>query len=187
LLVDSMSAFGALEIDARKVQYDALAASSNKCLEGVPGLGFVVCRKSALASARATPRRWCSICYDPGRGLRQDRPIPLHAADPCHRGARQGDRGACGRGRRGGRGRRYRENAKVLIDGMRAMGFRTLLGREAPGADHRHLSTCRAIRRFVFQRSMTGLKERGYVIYPGKLTVRTPSAWAASAGSIRRT
>src|SRR5205823_295866 len=46
LLVDSMSAFGALEIDARKIAYDAMAASSNKCLEGVPGLGFVVCRKS---------------------------------------------------------------------------------------------------------------------------------------------
>src|SRR4030095_1719804 len=49
LLVDSMSAFGAIDIDARTVPYDALAASSNKCLEGVPGLGFVVCRKSALA------------------------------------------------------------------------------------------------------------------------------------------
>ncbi|HLM11719.1 MAG TPA: aminotransferase class V-fold PLP-dependent enzyme, partial [Reyranella sp.] len=49
LLVDSMSAFGAVEIDAGKIRYDALAASSNKCLEGVPGLGFVVCRNEALA------------------------------------------------------------------------------------------------------------------------------------------
>ena len=48
LLVDAMSAFGALPLDAREVQYDALAASSNKCLEGVPGMGFVICRKTAL-------------------------------------------------------------------------------------------------------------------------------------------
>src|SRR5882724_6418807 len=53
LLVDSMSAFGALEIDARQIRYDALAASSNKCLEGVPGLGFVVCRNEALAECKS--------------------------------------------------------------------------------------------------------------------------------------
>jgi len=48
LLIDSMSAFGALPVDARSVTFDALAASSNKCIEGVPGLGFVLSRISAL-------------------------------------------------------------------------------------------------------------------------------------------
>lgn len=47
-LVDSMSAFGALPIDVRAMHIDALAASSNKCIEGVPGLGFVICRIEAL-------------------------------------------------------------------------------------------------------------------------------------------
>src|SRR5439155_1519607 len=47
-LVDAMSAFGALPLDAREIAFDVLAASSNKCLEGVPGLGFVICRKEAL-------------------------------------------------------------------------------------------------------------------------------------------
>jgi 2-aminoethylphosphonate-pyruvate transaminase len=48
LLIDSMSGFGALPIDARELSFDALAASSNKCLEGVPGMGFVIARRSAL-------------------------------------------------------------------------------------------------------------------------------------------
>src|SRR5215471_5760384 len=48
LLIDSMSAFGAIAVDAREIPFDALAASSNKCLEGVPGMGFVICRKQAL-------------------------------------------------------------------------------------------------------------------------------------------
>ena len=52
LLVDSMSAFGAIAIDARKVKFEALAASSNKCLEGVPGLGFVICEKGAIERAK---------------------------------------------------------------------------------------------------------------------------------------
>ena len=69
-----------------------------------------------------------------------------------------------------GRGARYRANAKVLIDGMRALGFRTLLGErlQAPIIVTFHMPTDP---KFVFQRFYDGLKERGYVIYPGKLTV----------------
>ena len=52
LLIDSMSAFGALAVDAKSVTFDALAASSNKCIEGVPGLGFVLCRIPALEKTK---------------------------------------------------------------------------------------------------------------------------------------
>ncbi|MGH6913050.1 MAG: 2-aminoethylphosphonate--pyruvate transaminase, partial [Geminicoccales bacterium] len=51
LLIDAMSAFGALPLDAREVRFDALAASANKCLEGVPGVGFAIVRKDALEAA----------------------------------------------------------------------------------------------------------------------------------------
>ena len=69
-----------------------------------------------------------------------------------------------------GRGKRYRDNAKVLIDGMRAMGFQTLLPNDlqAPIIVTFHMPTDP---KFVFQRFYDGLKDRGYVIYPGKLTV----------------
>src|SRR5258708_704323 len=50
LLVDSMSGFGALPVDARKIAFDPLAASPNKCLEGVPGMAFVIPRPEALES-----------------------------------------------------------------------------------------------------------------------------------------
>src|SRR5262249_13014283 len=52
LLVDAMSAFGALPLHAGRVPYDALVASSNKCLEGVPGVGFAIIRQSALQASR---------------------------------------------------------------------------------------------------------------------------------------
>jgi 2-aminoethylphosphonate-pyruvate transaminase len=52
LLIDAMSAFGAIALDSRRVTFDAVAASSNKCIEGVPGLGFVLCRKSVLEKAQ---------------------------------------------------------------------------------------------------------------------------------------
>ena len=57
LLVDAMSAFGALPLDSRDVYFDAVAASSNKCIQGVPGLGFVIARKSALAETKGNATR----------------------------------------------------------------------------------------------------------------------------------
>src|SRR5262249_61413655 len=52
LLIDSMSAFGALPLEASSVPFDAVAASSNKCIEGVPGVGFVICRRAALEASK---------------------------------------------------------------------------------------------------------------------------------------
>ena len=67
-LIDSMSAFGALPLRAADIAFDAVAASSNKCIEGVPGLGFVLARKSgARTRPRATRPRWCSTCTTSGR------------------------------------------------------------------------------------------------------------------------
>ena len=170
LLVDSMSAFGALEIDARKVQYDALAASSNKCLEGVPGLGFVVCRKTALAECKGNATTLVLDLFDQAEGFAKTGQYrftpPIHVIVALGKAIEE----HAAEGGVAGRGKRYRDNAKVLIDGMRAMGFRTLLGEtlQAPIIVTFHMPSDP---KFVFQRFYDGLKDRGYVIYPGKLTV----------------
>jgi 2-aminoethylphosphonate-pyruvate transaminase len=170
LLVDSMSAFGALEIDARGVRYDALAASSNKCLEGIPGLGFVVCRKPALAECKGNATTLVLDLYDQAEGFARTGQYrftpPIHVIVALGKAIEE----HAAEGGVAGRGRRYRDNARVLIDGMRAMGFRTLLGEklQAPIIVTFHMPSDP---RFVFQTFYDGLKERGYVIYPGKLTV----------------
>lgn len=170
LLVDSMSAFGALEIDARQVPYDALAASSNKCLEGVPGLGFVVCRKEALAECKGNATTLVLDLFDQAEGFAKTGQYrftpPIHVIVALGKAIEE----HAAEGGVAGRGKRYRDNAKVLIDGMRAMGFRTLLGDrlQAPIIITFHMPTDP---KFVFQRFYDGLKDRGYVIYPGKLTV----------------
>jgi 2-aminoethylphosphonate-pyruvate transaminase len=170
LLVDSMSAFGAVEIDARAVQYDALAASSNKCLEGVPGLGFVVCRKDALAQCKGNATTLVLDLHDQAEGFAKTGQYrftpPIHVIVALGKAIEE----HAAEGGVAGRGGRYRSNAKILIDGMRAMGFRTLLpdALQAPIIITFHMPTDP---RFVFQRFYDGLKDRGYVIYPGKLTV----------------
>jgi 2-aminoethylphosphonate-pyruvate transaminase len=170
LLVDSMSAFGALPIDARQVRYDALAASSNKCLEGVPGLGFVICRRDALAECKGNATTLVLDLFDQAEvfartGQYRFTP-PIHVIVALGKAIEE----HAAEGGVPGRGGRYRENAKVLIDGMRAMGFQTLLPDrlQAPIIVTFHMPT---EPRFVFQRFYDGLKDRGYVIYPGKLTV----------------
>jgi 2-aminoethylphosphonate-pyruvate transaminase len=170
LLVDSMSAFGALEIDAREIRYDALAASSNKCLEGVPGLGFVVCRNAALAECKGNATTLVLDLFDQAEAFARTGQYrftpPIHVIVALGKAIDE----HAAEGGVAGRGKRYRENGKVLIDGMRAMGFRTLLPErlQAPIIVTFHMPTDP---KFVFQRFYDGLKDRGYVIYPGKLTV----------------
>ncbi|MDI1283642.1 MAG: 2-aminoethylphosphonate--pyruvate transaminase [Reyranella sp.] len=170
LLVDSMSAFGALEIDARKITYDALAASSNKCLEGVPGLGFVVCRNTALAECKGNSTTLVLDLFDQAEAFARTGQYrftpPIHVIVALGKAIEE----HAAEGGVAGRGKRYRDNAKVLIDGMRAMGFQTLLPNDlqAPIIVTFHMPTDP---KFVFQRFYDGLKDRGYVIYPGKLTV----------------
>ena len=170
LLVDSMSAFGALEIDARKIRYDALAASSNKCLEGVPGLGFVICRNAALAECKGNATTLVLDLFDQAEAFARTGQYrftpPIHVIVALGKAIEE----HAAEGGVAGRGKRYRDNAKVLIDGMRAMGFRTLLPDrlQAPIIVTFHMPNDP---RFVFQRFYDALKDRGYVIYPGKLTV----------------
>ena len=170
LLIDAMSAFGALELDARLAPFDAVAASANKCLEGVPGLGFVVCRREALAKAEGNATTLSLDLLDQRRNLEKTGQYrftpPIHVIVAFHQALQE----FWAEGGVAGRGGRYAENARILIGGMRSLGFETLLpdALQAP-----IIATFRTPSHpnFVFQRFYDSLKDRGYVIYPGKLTV----------------
>jgi 2-aminoethylphosphonate-pyruvate transaminase len=170
LLVDAMSAFGALPLDAQQVQFDAVAASSNKCIEGVPGLGFVICRKSALEATRGNATTLVLDLHDQWANFVKTGQYrftpPIHVIVAFHQALDEFD----AEGGVAGRGGRYAENCKVLIEGMRALGFEPLLADklQAPIIVTFRMPTDK---NFVFQTFYDRLKDRGYVIYPGKLTV----------------
>jgi 2-aminoethylphosphonate-pyruvate transaminase len=169
-LIDSMSAFGALPLDAEKAHADAIAASSNKCIEGVPGLGFVVARKSVLPNLKGNATTLTLDVHDQWANFEKTGQYrftpPIHVIVAFHQALTEFQ----AEGGQKGRGGRYSENGKVLIDGMRALGFRTLLPDhlQAPIIVTFHMPNDP---NFVFQTFYDSLKERGYVIYPGKLTV----------------
>ncbi|WP_087671291.1 2-aminoethylphosphonate--pyruvate transaminase, partial [Caballeronia humi] len=169
-LIDSMSAFGAIPLDARAVHADAITASSNKCIEGVPGLGFVICRRAALEASQGNATTLVLDLHDQWSNFEKTGQYrftpPTHVIVALHQALEEFD----AEGGVEGRGGRYRNNCRVLIEGMTALGFKPLLeaGLQAPIIVTFHMLDDE---RFDFQRFYDGLKERGFVIYPGKLTV----------------
>ena len=170
LLVDAMSAFGALPLDAKRVTFDAVAASSNKCLEGVPGLGFVIARTAALEKTKGNATTLVLDLHDQWANFVKTGQYrftpPIHVIVAFHQALDEFD----AEGGVAGRGGRYAENCRILIDGMRALGFEPLLpdNLQAPIIVTFRMPTDK---NFVFQTFYDRLKDRGYVIYPGKLTV----------------
>ncbi len=170
LLVDSMSAFGALEIDVAGLPCDALAASSNKCIEGAPGMGFVICHTDALVETKGNAHSLSLDLEDQWNAMEKNAQWrftpPTHVVAAFHQAlAEHADEGGIA-----GRGRRYRRNCEVLVSGMRALGFKPLLpdALQAPIIVTFHMP---ADPGFDFQIFYDRLAEKGYVIYPGKLTV----------------
>ncbi|PSC03624.1 2-aminoethylphosphonate--pyruvate transaminase [Alsobacter soli] len=169
-LVDSMSAFGALPLDVRRAHVAAVAASSNKCIEGVPGLGFVVARKADLAATEGNATTLVLDLHDQWRNFEKTGQYrftpPIHVIVSFHQALTE----FWAEGGQPGRGGRYAANCRTLVEGMRALGFETLLpdDLQAPIIVTFHMPTDR---RFVFQSFYDKLKDRGFVIYPGKLTV----------------
>jgi 2-aminoethylphosphonate-pyruvate transaminase len=170
LLLDAMSAFGALPLDAREVRFEALAASANKCLEGVPGVAFALVEREALTQAQGRAAVLSLDLHDQWAAMEQNGQWrftpPTHVLAALDRALVEHEQ----EGGIAGRGARYRENCRILIDGMRALGFEPLLPAELQAPI---IVTFKMPRdpRFAFDAFYDRLRERGYVIYPGKLTV----------------
>ncbi|MDZ4392869.1 2-aminoethylphosphonate--pyruvate transaminase [Cypionkella sp.] len=170
LLIDSMSAFGAVDLDVNRIRYEAMVSSANKCIEGVPGFGFVIARKSALEAAKGNAHslsldvhaQWAAMVKT---GQWRFTP-PTHVVAAFLEALRL----HAVEGGVEGRGARYARNRDVMVDGMRDLGFETLL------AD-RWLSPIivtffnPAHEKFVFSTFYSLMKDKGFIIYPGKLTV----------------
>ncbi|MDM8165199.1 2-aminoethylphosphonate--pyruvate transaminase [Roseovarius sp.] len=170
LLIDSMSAFGAIDLPPETVPCDALVSSANKCIEGVPGFGFVLARRDALDAAKGNA---ASLSLDlHAQWAHMEKTGQWRFTPPTHAVAAflEALRAHEAEGGVAGRGARYARNRDVMVAGMRDLGFETLL-------EARWLSPiivtffCPADPRFVFDRFYDLMKRKGFIIYPGKLTV----------------
>jgi len=170
LLIDAMSAFGAIPLSVKDIEFDAVVASSNKCLEGSPGMGFCLARKSALEATRGNSPSLCMDLFEQWNAMENNGQWrftpPTHTILALSQALDEFEE----EGGVEGRGGRYRENCRILIEGMREQGFKTLLPDElqAPIIVTFHMPDNPG---FDFNRFYNRLSEQGFVIYPGKLTV----------------
>ncbi|WP_424832296.1 2-aminoethylphosphonate--pyruvate transaminase [Ruegeria sp.] len=169
LLIDSMSAFGALPVEPARTPFQALVSSANKCIEGVPGFGFVLAEKSALAGAEGNSH---SLSLDVhAQWAAMERTGQWRFTPPTHVVAAflEALRAHEAEGGVAGRGARYVKNRDVLVAGMRRLGFETLLQDDWLSPI---ITTffCPADPNFRFATFYELMKERGFILYPGKLT-----------------
>ena len=169
LLVDAMSSFGAIEIDVSKCRIDAVVAASGKCIEGPPGMGFVIARQAALEASQGNSHSLAMDLHDQWTYMRKTTqwrftpPTHVVAAFRCALDQFRAEGGVAARGAR------YRKNCDTLVEGMSALGFRPFLPRalQAPIIVTFHAPADPA---YDFKAFYDRVRARGYILYPGKLT-----------------
>jgi 2-aminoethylphosphonate-pyruvate transaminase len=169
LIVDAMSSFAALPIDVRSVPFDALVAASGKCLEGVPGMGFVLLRKAVLARCAGNAHSLAMDLYD--QYTYMEKTTQWRYTPPTHVVAalRAAVDQYLAQGGQPARLARYRANYETLVAGMGALGFQPFLkpSVQAPIIVTFHAPADAA---YDFKRVYAEVRSRGYILYPGKLT-----------------
>jgi 2-aminoethylphosphonate-pyruvate transaminase len=171
LIVDAMSSFGALEIDARTTPFDAVVAASGKCLEGPPGMGFVIVRRAVLERCEGNCHSLAMDLYD--QWVYMQNTTQWRYTPPTHVVAAF-DSAITQYLEEGGlaaRGARYAHNCRTLLEGMAKLGLKSFLpvAIQAP-----IIVTFYApdTPRYSFKSFYDAVKAHGYVLYPGKLTTQ---------------
>ncbi len=169
LIVDAMSSFGAIDIDVSKYPVDAVIAASGKCIEGVPGMGFVIARREALEKSQGNSHSLAMDLHDQWTYMQKTTQWrftpPTHVVAAFRAALDQ----FLAEGGQPARGARYAANCESLVEGMAALGFRSFLPKaiQAPVIVTFHAPGDPA---YSFKDFYERVKSRGYVLYPGKLT-----------------
>jgi 2-aminoethylphosphonate-pyruvate transaminase len=170
LIIDSMSAFGALPVNVAELPCAALISSANKCFEGVPGFGFAIVDKTLLRESQGRCHSLSLDLYEQWRYMEETGQWrytpPTHVVAAFLQALLEHET----EGGVAGRLARYTRNRNRLVAGLREIGFQTLLADEwlspiittflSPDSPD-----------FDFHRFYNAIKDRGFLIYPGKLTV----------------
>lgn len=168
-IVDAMSSFGGVDIPVGELGIDFIISSANKCIQGVPGFSFIICRRDKLIESKGKARSLSLDLYDQWETMNKDGKwrftSPTHVVLAFAQALKEMEE----EGGIPARAKRYRENNRLFIEKMEAMGIRPYIGEEYQGPiittffypEHHQ---------FSFQNMYQYIKDRGYAIYPGKVT-----------------
>lgn len=171
-IVDAMSSFGGIPFSMEDLHADFLISSANKCIQGVPGFGFIIARRSQMDWIKGQARSLSLDLYDQWQTMEQGHgkwrfTSPTHVVRAFAQALAELD----AEGGVAARYARYRENQRLLAAGMRELGFTPLLPDEyqSPIITAFHSPSHPD---YSFNRFYAALKQHGFVIYPGKVTAR---------------
>jgi 2-aminoethylphosphonate-pyruvate transaminase len=167
--VDAMSSFGAVPIDLTECNIDYLVSSANKCIEGVPGFSFVLCKLSSLKETAGYARSVSFDLLSQYQGFEKNGQFrftpPTHALVAFRQALAELE----AEGGVPGRAKRYYKNYETLVAGMRQLGFKEYLRPEDQG----YIITSFLYpdgSKFSFEKFYESLNQQDYVIYPGKVS-----------------
>lgn len=168
-IVDAMSSFGGVDIDVPGMGIDFIISSANKCIQGVPGFSFIICRKDKLEESKGKARSLSLDLYDQWKTMEADGKwrftSPTHVVLAFSKALKELEE----EGGISARERRYRNNNELLIRGMKELGISPYISSVHQGpiiTTFFYPDSCN----FSFQEMYNFIKERGYAIYPGKVT-----------------
>lgn len=168
-IVDAMSSFGGIDIPVEDWGIDFIVSSANKCIQGVPGFSFAICRRDLLEGSRGKARSLSLDLYAQWQTMERDGgkwrfTSPTNAVLAFAQALRELEE----EGGVSARAARYAENNRLLIERMRALGFEPYLTENQGSIITTFAHPADAA--FTFREMYDYVKARGYVIYPGKLT-----------------
>jgi 2-aminoethylphosphonate-pyruvate transaminase len=168
-IVDAMSSFGGVKLNLKACEIDFLLSSSNKCIEGVPGFAFALCKRSELEKAKGQARSLSLDLFDQWNGLETNGQFRFTPPTLSIMAFQQALKELEQEGGIPAREKRYKANKQILDEGMAALGFKQYLRPEIQG----HIITSFLYpddANFNFELFYKKLSDRGFVIYPGKLS-----------------
>jgi 2-aminoethylphosphonate-pyruvate transaminase len=180
VIVDAMSSLFGEPLDVAREGIDAVTASANKCLQGIPGISFVLARRDALAALKGRPPRSVYLDLHNHWAMQEQDNTPFTPAVQVLHAMREALVELAEEGL-ATRIARYAENARVLRRGMAALGFSILV---PEGARSSILTTFRLKPGIAYEPLHDAMKRRGYVIYAGQGDIRTYAFRVANMGTL---
>lgn len=168
-IVDAMSSFGGVEMNAKDMRIDFLLSSSNKCIEGVPGFAFVICKSNHLHSSKGNARTLTLDLYAQWEGLDKNGQFRFTPPTLAIMAFQQALNELKVEGGIKARNARYRVNKELLDHGMIQLGFKHYLSPDLQGPIITSFLYPTSPS-FDFEKFYALLNDRGLVIYPGKLS-----------------
>ena len=169
MIVDAMSSFGGVDIPVADWGIDFIISSANKCIQGVPGFSFIIANKEKLIASKGKATSLSLDIYDQWETMSKDGKwrftSPTHVVLAFAQALRELEQ----EGGITARHKRYSDNNKLLISRMRELGFKTYID-EAHQGPIITTFLYPENRKFDFADMYEYIKERGYAIYPGKVT-----------------